>query len=57
MRIAQALASLDERYRTVVLLFYYEDLSYEKIGEVLHLPKKTVETLLYRARKKDPYTF
>jgi len=42
---------LPERYRSVVMLYYYESQSYEHIGEILGIRTKTVETRLYRARR------
>lgn len=39
-------------YRTVVLLRYQEDLTYEEIAESMELPLGTVKTLLYRARQR-----
>jgi RNA polymerase sigma-70 factor (ECF subfamily) len=50
-QVRRALESLDERYRSVVVLLYYQKMSYEQIAAVLALPVKTVETRLYRARK------
>ena len=50
-RVRKALDGLDERYRSVVMLLYYQKMSYEQIATVLRLPVKTVETRLYRARK------
>ena len=47
---------LDKKYVDVLILFYYQELSYEEISAVLDLPVKTVETQLYRGRnllKKD----
>jgi RNA polymerase sigma factor (sigma-70 family) len=49
--VRRALDGLDERYRGVVVLLYYQKMSYEQIAAVLDLPLKTVETRLYRARK------
>ena len=49
--VRKALDGLDERYRSVVVLHYYQKLSYDQIAEVLDMPVKTVETRLYRARK------
>jgi RNA polymerase sigma-70 factor (ECF subfamily) len=49
--LRSALDRLDERYRSVVVLLYYQKMSYEQIAAVLDLPVKTVETRLYRARK------
>ena len=50
-KVRRALNGLDERYRNVVVLLYYQKMSYEQIAAVLELPMKTVETRLYRARK------
>ncbi len=50
-RVNRALASLDERYRSVIVLLYYQKLPYEEIATILGVPIKTVETRLYRARK------
>jgi len=46
-----AVGDLDETYRDVVVLLYYQKMSYDQIAEVLSVPVKTVETRLYRARK------
>ncbi len=49
--VRKAVDRLPERYRTVVILLYYQELSYDQIGSVLDIPIKTVETRLYRARQ------
>ena len=49
--VSAAVASLPARYRDVVSLYYEDGRTYEQIGERLHVPVKTVETRLYRARK------
>jgi RNA polymerase sigma-70 factor (ECF subfamily) len=49
--VRRALDGLDKRYRSVLVLLYYQKMSYEQIAAVLDLPVKTVETRLYRARK------
>lgn len=41
---------MDTKYKTVLILFHFEGLSYEDIGDILKIPMKTVETRLYRAR-------
>ncbi len=48
--IRQAIGALPEKYRTVLILFHYQGLTYEEIGEILGMPVKTVETRLYRGR-------
>ncbi len=50
-RVNRALDALDERYRSVIVLLYYQKLPYEEIAAILGVPVKTVETRLYRARK------
>ena len=49
--IKQALGQLSHDLKTVILLYEYEDLSYEEISSVLGCSIKAVEMKLYRARK------
>lgn len=49
--VRECLQRLDDRYRSVIVMLYYQKLSYEQIATVLGVPLKTVETRLYRARK------
>jgi RNA polymerase sigma-70 factor (ECF subfamily) len=44
--------SLNETYRTVVVLRDVENLTYEEISEALDVPEGTVKSRLYRARSK-----
>lgn len=46
-----ALESLDSRYRGVLVLAYYQRLSCNQIAAVLGVPRKTVDTRLYRGRR------
>jgi RNA polymerase sigma-70 factor (ECF subfamily) len=46
------IASLPEKYRLVITLFYLQELSYEEIAGVLDLPLGTVKTHLFRARER-----
>jgi len=47
-----ALASLDQRYRDVLVLRYLEEKSYDDIADILELPPGTVATLIRRGLKK-----
>ncbi len=49
--VKRAVGELEERYRSVVILHYYQKLSYDEISGALGIPVKTVETRLYRARR------
>lgn len=49
--VREAVRSLPHDLKTAVLLFEYEDLSYDEIAGVLGCSAKAVETRLYRARK------
>jgi RNA polymerase sigma-70 factor (ECF subfamily) len=48
--LAQGLAELPMKYRTVLHLYYYEDLTAEEIGRLLHSPAGTVRMQLSRGR-------
>ncbi len=50
-QIRAALASLPPRYRVVVELRHYQDLSYDEIAKELSLPLSDVKSHLFRARK------
>jgi RNA polymerase sigma factor for flagellar operon FliA len=47
--LVEALAALDERERTIVTLYYLEDLRQKEIGEVLRLSESRVSRLLSAA--------
>ena len=51
-RVRQAIDRLPERYRTVLALRELEGLTYEGIASVLALSLGTVESRLFRARKR-----
>lgn len=54
----QAVMGLPEKHRTVLYLFYYEELSVREIAEALKLSETAVTSRLSRARKalKDEWT-
>ena len=49
--VRDEIARLPHDLKTVILLFEYENLSYDEIGGILGCTAKAVETRLYRARK------
>jgi RNA polymerase sigma-70 factor (ECF subfamily) len=50
--VREHIQKLSHDLKTVLLLFEYQDLSYEEIAGVLGCSPKAVETRLYRARKR-----
>ena len=49
--IRNAVNSLPEKYRLVVILHYYNDLDVKKTAEVLKIPEGTVKYNLHKARE------
>jgi RNA polymerase sigma-70 factor (ECF subfamily) len=52
MRVQEALMTLQEDYRMVVVLRHFSELSYREISEALHIPVVTVKSRLYTARQQ-----
>lgn len=48
----EAVMELDEEFREVVVLYYYEQFSVREIGKMLRVPEGTVKSRLARAREK-----
>ncbi|MBK3496198.1 RNA polymerase sigma factor [Viridibacillus sp. YIM B01967] len=48
----QAILQLDEKYRYPIVLYYFHELTYEQIAEVLNTPLSTVKTRLLRAKEQ-----
>lgn len=55
--VLQVLCLMDEKYREVLLLKYFEQKDYKEISDILRKPMGTVATLINRAKKqfKDKY--
>jgi RNA polymerase sigma-70 factor (ECF subfamily) len=49
--LRQALAELEEQYRDVIMLRFFEEKSYTEISDILKIPEGTVATLLNRGKK------
>ena len=48
----KALAELDDQYRDVFVLRFFEEKSYAEISDILKIPEGTVGTLLNRGKKR-----
>ncbi|KYD19251.1 sigma-70 family RNA polymerase sigma factor [Caldibacillus debilis] len=51
-QLLERVLSLPVKYREVIVLYYFHDLSVKEIGEMLHEKEGTVRTRLDRAREK-----
>jgi len=47
--LQRALDNLPEKYRTIVVLRYFEDLKIDEIAEILNENVNTVKTRLYKS--------
>ena len=50
--IREVIQLLNEKYKTVLVLYYYEQYSYKEIGEILNIPIGTVKYRLNYAKKQ-----
>lgn len=48
--LQKLLSSLPDKYRMILYLYHYKQLSYQEISLAVNLPLKTVETRLYRGK-------
>ena len=51
-RVQAAIIALPMEYREVIVLRHYTGLSYDEIGETLHVPAKTVKSRLHTAKER-----
>ena len=51
-RIAEAILSLNLKYREIILLYYYREFSLEEIATLLELNPSTVRTRMQRAKDR-----
>ena len=50
-QIIVALGKIKEKYREPIILFFFEEKSYEEISDILKIPTSTVGTLISRGKK------
>ena len=50
--VRKVIGELSQKYQDILVLYYFEDLSYSEISDILRKPPGTVATLLNRARAK-----
>lgn len=52
IEIQEIVNSLEDELRTIVILYYFEDLPIREISSILEIPEGTVKSRLSRARKR-----
>lgn len=52
LEFMELLQSMDEKYRTILILYYVEGFNTREIAELLEMNEHTVKTRLVRARKR-----
>ena len=50
-KLAQAIATLEPKYRDILALRFFENRSYAEMSDILEVPVGTVSTLVHRAKK------
>ncbi|WP_438312139.1 RNA polymerase sigma factor [Sporosarcina sp. FA9] len=45
-----AILKLDEKYRIPLILYYFQDLSYQQIAEIMNISLSAVKTRMFRAK-------
>ena len=50
--LSEAILALPEKYRNVIILYYYEQFSVKDIADILNISENTVKTQLKRGRDK-----
>lgn len=51
-KVLSRLLSLPEKYKTVLYLYYFEEYSVKEISDMLGLKESTIQTQLFRGRKR-----
>jgi RNA polymerase sigma factor (sigma-70 family) len=51
-QIGEKVLALPVKYREVIILYYYEEMSYNEISELLNMSQQAIKSRLHRARHK-----
>lgn len=56
--VHELIYGLPDKYKSVIIMYHFNSMSYQDISTALNIPERTVETRLYRARRllKDELT-
>jgi len=48
-KMLEAIRDMDDKHRTIIILRYFNDLSYKEIADILSIPLGTVRSRIYTA--------
>ena len=51
-KVKKAIKQIPLKYKTILMLKYYHDFSYEQVGKILNIPRNTVASLLFRGKQE-----
>ena len=51
-QLRNCLAKMSREHREIIDLFYYHEKSVEEVAEIIHMPRNTVKTRMFYARKR-----
>lgn len=51
-KVEEALSHMKDKYREALILFFFEQKTYEEMSEILRIPMNTVGTLISRGKKQ-----
>ena len=52
LKIKKAIAQLEDKYKSLIILKHFHNLSYDEIAEIIQIPIEKVRSRLYIAREK-----
>jgi RNA polymerase sigma-70 factor (ECF subfamily) len=50
--VYKAINKLNEKYKDVIILYYFENKTYDEISDILRIPVRNVGVSLFRAKEK-----
>ena len=48
-KLKKYIKSMEQKYKSILMLYLHNDLNFREISEILHIPKPTVKTRFYKA--------
>lgn len=52
VEVMELISHLSEEFRSIIILYYFNDLSYKEISEILNISEGTVKSRLHRGKNE-----